>query len=133
MLNITIAIITSMIVKPRSVPLFSQASLLHPFRPRLVVKPPAANPPRGPKYRDRPRTVKITRPRQVHYAAVVIAQRVLRRTVRHEHDVVLAAESHALIEINGCSPAAESIRRAGRKSRLAPQTECQWVSGRSRP
>src|SRR5207245_7914801 len=55
---------------------------------------------------------------QVHHTAAVSPECVLGRTIGHEHDVILVAQPHALIEINGCAACSQSIRGGRGKARL---------------
>src|SRR5258708_7220758 len=94
------------------------ASLLHPLVAALVVQPPAPDSSRGAEHRDGARTVKIAGTGQVKNSAVVVSQCVLRGSVGHEHDVVLAAQAHTLVEVNRGAAGTEGVGSGGRVSGL---------------
>src|SRR5258708_30967909 len=94
----------------------SVASLLHPRVSTLVVEPPAPHSSGCAEHGDGARTVKIARTGQVENPAVVVSQRVLRGAVGHEHDVVLAAQAHALVELNRGTAGAQAVGSGGRGS-----------------
>src|SRR5579863_4943315 len=89
-------------------------SLLHPrVDSPGVGQPPAPDSSGRAKYGDRPRIVEVSTASDVEDSAIQVAESVLGRAIGHEHDVVQAAQSHALIEVDGCRARAEAIGDGG--------------------
>src|SRR5450755_409272 len=98
---------------------FLSSSLLKPFGPSAVDQAPSPDPAGRAVQRDGPGTVQISVAGHVHDPTVQTSIDVVRRTVRHEHDLVLNRARDGLIKIDGRGGVSESVGYRGRTIRHA--------------
>src|SRR5882762_11246370 len=70
---------------------------------------PTANTPAASKYGYRSRTGQVVIAGDVQDAVIGITHEIVRRTIRHEHDEISSATSHALVKVNGSDADTEAI------------------------
>src|ERR1700682_1648826 len=99
------------------------SSLLKPFgAPPTVKQAPSPDPAGRAVKSDGPGTVQISVAGDVHNPAVQVSIDVVRRTVRHEQDLVRdPAPGDVLIKIDGSGRASESVRYGCRSIRQTGQ------------